>query len=142
MIRKSKNHAARSNDLARSKTNWLPPAELECLKRKIELSQIKDNKRTIRQIRADNIKKRRHPIDRAGAETIASRYFLKNGSSWIRSVGWLVGQGYADSQYYYKKELPAQIEAHEIKAKTESGGIDVAAIIAAELSDDDPDLSV
>jgi hypothetical protein len=141
MIRKHKKRPARAVALARPE-NQTTHTELECLKRKMALSQIKTDRRSIRQIRTDNIKKSKHPIDRAEAETIASRYFLKNGSNWIRSVGWLVGQGYSDSQYYYKKELPAQIEAHEIKAKTESGGIDVAAIIAAELSDDDPDLSV
>ena len=115
--------------------------DLECLKRKMALSQIKADKRTVRQIKADNIKQNQHPLDRAEAEAIVSRYFIENGDTWIRAVGWLRGQGYAARQFYYKKELPAQIEADEIKAKAESGGIDVAAIIAAELGDDDPDLS-
>ena len=144
MIRKPPKAAAKAIALARSKTHWIDPAELEHLKRKLALSQIKADRRTVRQIKADNIKKNQHPLDRRKAEAIVSRYFIENGDIWIRAVGWLHGQGYAASLYYYKKELPTQIEAQSRKEEADkgSGGIDVAAIIAAELSDDDPDLSV
>lgn len=106
------------------------------------LAQLSASKREIRMLKKTNIAAGKHPLDREEAERIVSEHFAENSDSWIRAVGWLVGQGYSASRHYYKKELPAQIEAEEAAAEAEEGGgIDVDSIIAAELGNDH-DLSI
>lgn len=107
--------------------------------RKCALAQISASKKAIRQFRKDNFKVGRK-LNRDEAEQIVGQHFAENSDSWIRAVGWLVGQGYAASRFYYLKELPAIIEAEEAANDDDGGVIDVDSIIKRELGDD-PDLS-
>lgn len=114
-------------------TKTIPEWLISAIKKQA-LDKLGHYKKELRDIHKQNREAGRHPLDRGEAETIVSQYFVEGGENWIRAVGLLHGQGYAASRYYYKNELPAQIEAAD-----ESGRIDIDDIIRRELGDEDSD---
>lgn len=139
MLRKLINRTARASALARSEIHTQhcdDRAVVGFETRKNALSQIKANRQKIRELAA-----RIGPINRDKAEAIADRYFPRESETWLRSVAKLTGQRTVATLYYYRKTLPdlREAEASNEEASEGGSGIDVAAIIAAELGDDDPD---
>jgi hypothetical protein len=108
MLRKlKKSRAARAVALARSEIHpnqCDDRAAVEYEMRKRALAKISANKKAIRNIKKGNIAAGRHPLERDEAEQIVSEIFGWSDptESWIRAVGWLVGQGYAASRHHYK----------------------------------------